>query len=135
MNLPKYVPGLVVVVKEADKLETEQKIYPEDFGMFVIAEAFLDHEEWHYTNYDRSVQVHESEIAGIINNGYYVEADRFNGPVPAPEHDPGVDALEELMKQDAAEDAFIKKAQAKHLKELKKKGKKIEVKDGNEEGN
>lgn len=121
MNLPKYVPGLVAVVQE-----TTPTIYPEGTGMFVIANGFIDHEEWHYQDYDGKVQVHESEIVGIVNNGFYVAADRFNGVKEAPNRAPEVEEFEEMMKEEPQE---VKDFIAKHSKKVTK----IEVKDGDAE--
>lgn len=127
MNLPKYIPGLTVVVKD----ESEE-IYPEGFGMFVISDAFLEHEEWHYQNYDGKIQIHEHEIVGVINQGYYVAAERFNGVEEAPEHNPDIQKdMEEMLEHSPEEEAFIKEQFEKHQAEKKKK--KIEVKDGNEQ--
>lgn len=124
MNLPKYIPGLIVVANDE-----KREFYPEGFGMFVIANAFIDHEEWHYENYDGKIQFHESEIVAVINNGYYVASDRFKGVEMAPERAPEVtDELESMMSEPTPEEeAFIKK----HSKRTgAKKSKKIEVKDG-----
>lgn len=132
MNLPKYIPGLTVIVREEPKNNDEPILYPEGIGMFVIANAFIDHEEWHYQDYDGKTQVHESEIVGVINNGYFVASERFNGVVEAPEQNPDIQKeVEQYLEEDAEEKAFITEQLEKHLKT--KKSKKIEVKDGNSE--
>lgn len=125
MNLPKYIPGLTVVARESDEVAENKRIYPEGFGMFVIADAFLEHEEWHYQNYNGEIQFHEHEIVGVINQGYYVPAEKFNGVQEAPEYNAEAkSAFDKMLETDAEEEQFIKKTLKEHLADQKKKAKK-----------
>lgn len=123
---------MTVIINEDEHVPTQEnpevpmQTYPEKIGMFVIAEAFIDHEEWHYTNYDRSIQMHEHEIAGVVNSGVFVPSKRFNGVEP-------IEVVEKRQKEAEAdfipqpskeESKFIKDEFDKHQKELKKKAKK-----------
>lgn len=120
---------MTVIINEDEPTKKEQLLtYPEKIGMFVIAEAFIDHEEWHYTNYDRSIQMHEHEIQGVINSGIFVPQDRFHGVEEASvvekrqkEEAEKQDFVPEPTKEEAK---FIKEQFDKHQKELKAKAKK-----------
>ena len=132
MNLPKYIPGLILVANDEKK-----NVFPDGVGMFVVASAFMEHEEWHYSNYDDSIQMHENEIIAVINQGYYIPAEKFNGVQEAPEYDEDAKkAFEEMLKIDAEEEAFIKESLKDHLADQAKKAKKtkkIKVEDGDAE--
>lgn len=105
--------------------------------MLAIASGFLEHEEWHYENHDRTIQVHENEILGILANGLFIPDRRVNGVQHAPEYDPNapdIGGLDTELTED--EKAFIDEHKDDRPKKIEVEDEsegeqKVDVKGGN----